>query len=83
MEKKINELLKEAVDELDQIKEGEIFMLRDLFKGYVWNRIGVSTRLRLGILFNEEAKTMNNAINVLKKNSANQQKYEKNKINGD
>lgn len=77
MEKKINEILKEAVDELDQIKEGEIFMLRDLFKGYVWNRIGVSTRLRLGILFNEEVKTMNNAINILKKNSANQQKYEK------
>lgn len=35
----VNELLDIAKSELINLKYGEIFLVRDLFKGYEWNRI--------------------------------------------
>lgn len=73
-----NNLLSVAIDETNELIEGEVFLVRDLFKGYVWNRIEKSDRLRLGILFlNQVKSTEGIGIEVLDKTSANQQKYRK------
>ena len=46
-----NELLEIAKDETKNLISGEVFLLRDLFKGYEWNRIPRTNRLLLGTLF--------------------------------
>ena len=35
----VNELLNEAIKETANLKEEEIFLVKELFKGYEWNRI--------------------------------------------
>ena len=40
----INVLLEKAVNETAELSDGEVFLLRDLFKGYEWNRISRSNR---------------------------------------
>ena len=35
----INELLDSAINETKELKRGEVFLVRELFKGYEWNRI--------------------------------------------
>ena len=47
----VNTLLQEAIKELGSLEEGETFLVRDLFKGYLWNRIPRGERLLLGSLF--------------------------------
>ncbi|WP_304507608.1 single-stranded DNA-binding protein [Anaerotignum sp.] len=47
----VNELLDIAKSKIINLKAGEIFLVRDLFKGYQWNRISRSDRLLLGTLF--------------------------------
>lgn len=37
----INKLLDETVQETENLEEWEIFLVKDLFKGYIWNRIAV------------------------------------------
>lgn len=49
-EKKI---IKKAWQETKNLREGEVFLLKDLFKGYKWNRIKTETRSSLGRLFLE------------------------------
>lgn len=34
----VNELLEEAIRETENLNDGEVFLVKDLFKGYVWNR---------------------------------------------
>jgi len=46
----INQLLETAKNEVTNLKYGEVFLVRDLFKGYEWNRISRSDRLLLGTL---------------------------------
>ena len=47
----MNSLLQTAIDETTHVREGEIFLVKDLFKGYEWNRIAKRDRLMLGSLF--------------------------------
>ena len=47
----VNKLLDEAIKETENLHEGEVFLVKDLFKGYVWNRIPRKDRLLLGTLF--------------------------------
>lgn len=47
----VNEFLFKAVEETKYLNTNEIFLVRDLFKGYECNRIFRSDRLILGILF--------------------------------
>lgn len=47
----VNELLEEAIRETENLNEDEVFLVKDLFKGYVWNRIPRKDRLLLGTLF--------------------------------
>ncbi|PKM67313.1 MAG: hypothetical protein CVU95_07755 [Firmicutes bacterium HGW-Firmicutes-2] len=79
----VNELLEEAKSELSHLQSGEIFLVRDLFKGYDWNRISRSDRLLLGTLFLNYIKTNNIGVVPIEKTSSGQQKYEKSDNNGD
>ena len=70
-----NELLEIAIIELSSLREGEPFLLRELFKGYEWNRISRSNRLLLGTLFLNHIKTTSTNVSILEKTSSGQQKY--------
>ncbi|KAF1086203.1 hypothetical protein SPSYN_00944 [Sporotomaculum syntrophicum] len=73
----VNQLLDEAIKETDNLQENEIFLIRDLFKGYVWNRIPVKDRLLLGTLFLNQVNRTGGNIQAIEKTSSNQQRYEK------
>ena len=47
----VNELLDKAIAEVKNLYVEEIFLLKDLFKGYEWSRIPIKDRLLLGTLF--------------------------------
>lgn len=73
----VNELLEQAVKETENLNNGEVFLVKDLFKGYVWNRIPRKDRLLLGTLFLNYVNKMEGNIKAIEKSSSNQQKYEK------
>lgn len=68
-----------AVKETKYLKSDEEFLVKDLFKGYEWNRLAIGERRSLGALFLNEVKNgqLKNAVRVTKKSSANQQIYTK------
>jgi len=72
----INVYLDKAVQETKFLNNGEIFLLRDLFKGYEWNRISRSNRLLLGTLFLNRINNENLEIRVSKKTPSKQQRYQ-------
>lgn len=74
----VNQLLEIAKSEIKDLRLGEIFLVRDLFKGYEWNRISRSERLLLGTLFINFVKNTDININIIEKTSSGQQKYQKN-----
>ena len=60
----------------ENLKTDEIFLVKELFKGYEWNRIDRKTRLLLGILFLNWVRTTNeDKIKIIEKTSSGQQKY--------
>lgn len=75
----INDLLQIAIEETVNLELGEKFLLKDLFKGYEWNRILRKDRLLLGTLFLNYVNSKENdkCIKTVEKTSSNQQKYEK------
>lgn len=77
--KNINDLLQIAIEETVGLELGEKFLLKDLFKGYEWNRIPRKDRLLLGTLFLNYVNSKENdkCIKTVEKTSSNQQKYEK------
>ncbi len=73
----VNQLLDEAIKETENLNNGEVFLVRDLFLGYLWKRIPHGERLLLGTLFlNYINKTQGN-IQKIEKTSSNQQRYKK------
>ncbi len=62
----INELLQTAINETALLHGGEDFLLKDLFKGYEWNRIPFKNRLLLGTLLLNSARNMPSIV-VLQK----------------
>lgn len=72
-----NELLEIAKEELKNLNSKEIFLVRDLFKGYEWNRISRSNRLLLGALFINYIKSTDIGIVPIEKTSSGQQRYRK------
>lgn len=70
-------MLTEAIHETKNLHVGEVFLVRDLFKGYAWNRIPHKDRLLLGILFLNHVNTMNDGLLAIEKTSSNQQRYKK------
>ena len=74
----VNMVLEQAISESKFLKKDEVFLVKDLFKGYEWNRIPRKTRLLLGTLFlNYVNSGDNNEIEAIYKTSSNQQKYRK------
>ena len=73
----INNLLENAIEETQNVLLGEKFLLKDLFKGYEWNRISRSERLLLGTLFLNYVNTTKNNIAPIEKTSSGQQQYKK------
>lgn len=73
----VNELLEEAITETENLNEGEVFLVKDLFKGYVWNRIPRKDRLLLGTLFLNWVNKTDGNLKVIEKTPSNQQRYEK------
>ncbi|MGE5630014.1 MAG: single-stranded DNA-binding protein [Caulobacteraceae bacterium] len=71
----VNELLNIAIKEAENLNRGEVFLVRDLFKGYVWNRISRSERLLLGTLFLNYINSSKGSIRAIEKTSSGQQKY--------
>ncbi len=72
----VNELLNEAIKELSNLEVGEIIFVRELFKGYKWNRIERSKRLLLGTLFLNKVQTdYKKEIEPLDKTVSGQKKY--------
>lgn len=59
-----NDLLREAIQELDKVHSGDTFIVKDLFQGIRWNRFPRNERLLLGTLFlNLHAHTLGTTIN--------------------
>ncbi len=73
----VNGLLETAISELSNLEPGEIFLVRDLFKGYEWNRISRSDRLLLGTLFLNYINSTNDKATPIEKTSSGQQRYMK------
>lgn len=69
-------IYKEAISTLQYVDKGEVFIVKDLFKGYQWNRIPKGLRTKLGSLFilyaEKEGRTI---IKAIDKTPQNQQKY--------
>lgn len=76
----VNELLDVARLEISNIKTNEVFLVRDLFKGYEWNRISRSDRLLIGTLFLNYIKNDDMGVVPIEKTSSRQQKYKKQDI---
>lgn len=76
MSKGEKKLLKKAWKETKNLEIDETFILKDLFKGYKWNRLAVEQRAALGRLFLELA-TDKKSVEATEKNSSNQQMYKK------
>jgi hypothetical protein len=47
----VESLLSDAISTLDNLRSGEKFIVKDLFRGYEWNRIERANRTRLGSRF--------------------------------
>lgn len=69
-------LLENAIKETDLLNQGEIFLARDLFKGYEWNRISRRDRLLLGTLFLNYVNKQQGNIKIITKTSSGQQRYQ-------
>lgn len=66
-----------AIEEVKSLFPGEIFLVRDLFKGYEWNRFDIGERRVLGSLFLKEVQNgeLKKIVRYHKKSSANQHLY--------
>lgn len=78
MANKEKKLLKKAWEETKHLKAGEMFLLKDLFKGYKWNRLPAEMKMSLGRLFLEKVNKKK-SVEALGKTSSNPQQY---KISG-
>jgi hypothetical protein len=76
----IDDLLNNAIIETENLKPGEVFLVKDLFKGYIWNRIPRKDRLLLGTLFLYHINTISEDIRAIEKTSSNQQRYIKDNL---
>ncbi|MDP4118871.1 MAG: single-stranded DNA-binding protein [Bacillota bacterium] len=72
----VNKLLEYAIAESQKLINNDVFLVRDLFKGYEWNRIPRKDRLLLGTLYLNYVKQEKLDIIPLEKTASGQQKYQ-------
>ena len=75
----MQKVLEEALSELANLESEEVFLLKDLFKGYQWSRMTAQKRRSLGSLFLITVNTddYRDKVEILEKTSSNQQRYKK------
>ncbi len=72
----VSQLMQLAQAELPNLTQGEVFTVRDLFRGYQWNRLPKGTRIQLGNVFFAFAQAAGAAlIDIGPKTPQNQQQY--------
>ena len=76
----VNQLLEEAIKETTNLNVGETFLVKDLYKGYMWKRIPHGNRLLLGTLFLNHVHKTQGYIKKIEKTSSKQQRYRRVKI---
>ena len=70
-------LLDSAIKETKLLKRGEVFLARDLFKGYLWNRISRGDRLLIGSLFLSYVSSHDCGVLAIEKGVSGQQRYKR------
>lgn len=74
----LEELSRIAKETLKEVDSGEEFIVKELFRGFEWNRIAKGNRTKLGsIFFNYANNEGRKWILALGKTPQNQQKYQK------
>lgn len=74
----LQELYNLSIAAVSDVDSGEKFMVRDLFRGFEWNRIPKGYRTKLGGMFFTYATGYgSNTIESLGKTAQNQQMYKK------
>ena len=73
----MNTLLETALNVAKNLKEGESFLVKVLYKGYLWNRIPKGDRLLLGSLFLSYVNMNDCKITVIHKGASGQQMYQR------
>nr|WP_172692233.1 DUF1413 domain-containing protein [Paeniclostridium sordellii]AUO31856.1 hypothetical protein [Paeniclostridium sordellii] len=79
----MNKLLAHCIKEIEYIHEEEVFTVKDLFKGYVWNRLSTGKRRNIGYIFKNyiyENKDLN-IVHILKNQNVKESKMQYKKIN--
>ena len=74
----MNPLLNIAINNLDNLKSGEVFLVKELFLGYEWNRLSAYERTNLGILFIDQVRN-DPSLNVIRlpKTASNHTRYKR------
>lgn len=74
----LQDLFEISKNTISDLKTNEVFIVKELFRGFEWNRISESSRAQLGSkFFNYANNDGNSHIEVLDKTLKNQQKYKK------
>jgi hypothetical protein len=74
----LTDLIAYSQSEIDRLLKGEVFLVKDLFLGYEWQRIDKGNRTRLGSAFFAYAQGEGSALIIpLNKTPQNQQRYQK------
>ncbi|EJT6478469.1 DUF1413 domain-containing protein [Clostridium perfringens] len=74
----LTELFEIVKVSLNELNSGEIFIVKDLFRGFEWNRISKGNRTKLGsMVFNFANHEGSTIIDSIGKTPQNQQKYKK------
>lgn len=72
----LQDLFNESVNTLSDLQSGEVFIVKQLFRGFEWERIAKGNRTKLGSMFFSYAN--NNGSSIIKplgKTPQNQQQY--------
>lgn len=73
-ETKMDELLKYCIREIEYIGEEEVFAVKDLFKGYEWNRLNRGEKINLGYIFKNYIYK-NKSLNIVNVNECKDLRY--------
>ena len=74
----LEQLFHIVIATLGDVESGEIFIVKELFRGFEWNRISKSNRIKLGsMVFAYATHEGVQSIEPLDKTPQNQQKYKK------
>lgn len=75
----LQDLFEIVVKTLDDVNAGEVFIVKELFRGFEWNRIGKGNRTKLGAMVFAYANgdEGSSILEPLDKTPQNQQKYRK------